>query len=233
VPILFDCPECARPLRLSRRYAGLRGKCPRCMSSILVPELDRAIVDMTGSSVDLPAVRPEDLAAFGIEDAKPPSTVANSLHQSHDLARFAASPIPPLSQIQADLDMTECPRCAEKIKARAKVCRFCGTDFEAKPERRREEREDDERKPRRRRRGWSENRASHERPRASGQVFFVIGVVCGVVGLVIFPFVFGILAALFGLISLVANEGSKGVVPIFIGAADLVWALLVAPKLFH
>lgn len=39
----------------------------------------------------------------------------------------------------------ECPRCAEKIKARAKVCRFCGHEFEAVEE---EEEEDDEREER-------------------------------------------------------------------------------------
>lgn len=32
-----------------------------------------------------------------------------------------------------EVETKECPKCAETVKAKAAVCRFCGHDFAAKP----------------------------------------------------------------------------------------------------
>lgn len=67
-----------------------------------------------------------------------PSSLSNTLSETRgpgpapvridvpELDRFAAGPAP--APVSAERD---CPRCAERIKAAALVCRFCGAEFEA------------------------------------------------------------------------------------------------------
>lgn len=95
------------------------GRCPRC-----------ARIDAVLPAAEEP---PPPVVIPG-----PPSALSNTLSETraHDeqLARFAAPPrrIEDLP-VARDLEETECPRCAEKIKARAKVCRFCGHEPGAAP----------------------------------------------------------------------------------------------------
>ncbi len=39
MPILVDCPGCRRKLRVPDATAGRRGRCPRCDSAFVVPDL--------------------------------------------------------------------------------------------------------------------------------------------------------------------------------------------------
>ena len=34
----FKCPHCKRRLRISRRYAGQSGQCPRCLKPVTFPQ---------------------------------------------------------------------------------------------------------------------------------------------------------------------------------------------------
>jgi len=62
--------------------------------------------------------------------------IAEQLKVALDRARqsvgFAGSAAPPSpKKAPTGPDEKECPMCAETVKARAKICRFCGHKFEA------------------------------------------------------------------------------------------------------
>ena len=68
--------------------------------------------------------------------AAKPAQIAEQLNGVLDQARqrvsFAGSAEPPSPQKTPTApDEKECPMCAETVKARAKICRFCGYKFEA------------------------------------------------------------------------------------------------------
>lgn len=116
------CAECGMV------YTGAGAKCPRCA---------RIDALMPG-----PLEPPPPVVIPG-----PPSSLSNTMSQTiqdrpADVERFASSrrcticgatfrglDCPSCEKATAP-DTIECPRCAERIKARAKVCRFCGADFE-------------------------------------------------------------------------------------------------------
>lgn len=128
------CPECGL------KFQSDKADCPRCVA-----------IDML-----MPAPK-EPLRAVESPSAPAPSKLSNTLMEtrppeaSHappereidllELARFAAaSAALDLPVAESAPETMECPRCAETIKARAKMCRFCQLDLEAplaEPERRR------------------------------------------------------------------------------------------------
>ncbi len=64
--------------------------------------------------------------------AAKPAQIAEQLQVALDQARQSTASAPPPSEQKAPAgpDEKECPMCAETVKARAKICRFCGYKFE-------------------------------------------------------------------------------------------------------
>jgi TM2 domain-containing membrane protein YozV len=141
------------------RYETATGLCPRCeridaafagRSESAPPEAPARAADyVPPPQVDTPPP---------VVIPGPPSPLSNTLTATQpatgsplgDLARFAAVPnrideiarridagraenveVARVEPVSADM---ECPRCAELIKVRAKVCRFCGYDLDGPSE---------------------------------------------------------------------------------------------------
>jgi hypothetical protein len=134
MPISFQCTVCQKQVTTSRKVAGKVGRCPHCKAMVSVPMLDEpgAAVSVSGEqTTELSAL--EDVARLQAElerlrEAPPPPPPS--------LPPPPPSPPPaPTFEVmveapaRADDDTMECPACAEVIKARAKVCRFCGEDL--------------------------------------------------------------------------------------------------------
>jgi hypothetical protein len=179
VPISFDCLFCKKRMNVSRQFSGRLGKCPNCAKPVRVPvepgretgsgeipafELDSKdeLVNTLAPPSDTPGqpeLGEEQLraaqAALELERAKlqyDKRRLGRSSGQAKALDGADAEP----DESDA-VDRVECPDCAELVKAKAKVCRFCGADL-TKPGRR-------TRSGRRKARGRDE--AAHGSPRGA------------------------------------------------------------------
>lgn len=65
MPISFDCPHCARKLKVSDQHAGRRASCPGCQSSIVVPSaVDVAVVETPADPIAKPGYAPLNAIGF-------------------------------------------------------------------------------------------------------------------------------------------------------------------------
>jgi len=104
-----------------------------------------------------------------------------------------------------------CPFCKEKIKSGALKCKHCQSDLTKKT---------------------SKNEPEKETKKQETD-YNKIGVVLGVVGLIVLPLVFGILAIIFGAIA--KGKGSEKNSAIILGIVDIIWwiiSLVIGFKLF-
>lgn len=141
MPILFPCGYCQRRVSVSRKQAGQRVPCPRCHVEIQVPSLEAARaggeVAVAASGEDQPlhhtlvATEPSrddeldrERTKLELERARLELERA-ALQRAREAARQEA--VDETDDEDQDEDETiECPDCAEPIRARAKVCRYCG-----------------------------------------------------------------------------------------------------------
>jgi hypothetical protein len=62
MPISFTCPSCEQVIKVSRKYAGKKGRCPKCTEPTRVPQI----------AVPLHDVISDDLPPFGSEESRQP-----------------------------------------------------------------------------------------------------------------------------------------------------------------
>lgn len=140
MPIYFSCPKCNFRIGVPRKFGGKRGECPECKGLVRIPESQTR-----GGSTEsqaLPALRltasseqelfntlapdaggPRDLTEAELEAARQQLEFEKAKLE-YDRRKLASG------QTHALDDEIDCPDCAEKIKAKARVCRFCGYDVE-------------------------------------------------------------------------------------------------------
>lgn len=162
MPITFRCKACRGQIKVRRRHAGKPGWCRHCGAVMRVPEIRGELSD----SVVLTESGSGELPGFAAPDDKEPEGLATLPAEIAQLrAQFGArssrrpreeddeeddeeEELPELAR-----DERECPDCAEAIKARARICRFCG--WERRPVRQSRRRRVGERyRPSDRRRWW-------------------------------------------------------------------------------
>lgn len=135
---------------MSRKAAGKNGRCPSCASVVKVPQLPEAAqssaIALDGSD-ELPnfselspvEVKRAAMEAEGVarqrrqleaerarlEAERRQLEQARLSQQARRELEYEGDPSE-LDDLDDDDDTRECPDCAERIKARARVCRFCG-----------------------------------------------------------------------------------------------------------
>lgn len=170
-----SCKDCGKVYEAESRSVH----CPRCAAiDMLVPSSDRHETPVVGVPHVVRPRATETPPAVVIS-----SPLTNTLHETRGapeagLARYAA---------ESDAGTIECPRCAERIQARAKMCRFCQLDL-VTPWRsaptsptqppRREESPAPEPESRRGRRWWRRHQSDRVRSAPAGVTGLPFGLVC-------------------------------------------------------
>lgn len=103
--ISFACTGCGKKLQVKEEFAGRKTKCPKCGAALSVPTL---------------STKPP------IPEQKPTAPVTKVSHQTPPQVELDDPP-----PVQAPLqEFKECPFCGEKVLARAKKCKHCGSTLD-------------------------------------------------------------------------------------------------------
>ena len=111
---------CGRTFGVPDAQAGLSGRCPGCGGALVVPRPRPSARAPTAAAAPPPAT-PTPTAL-----ATPPAELLRFAQRASDGPPAASAPdsAPPDGD-----DERACPRCAERIKAQALACRFCGHEL--------------------------------------------------------------------------------------------------------
>lgn len=111
MPIDFTCPACQRAIKVSRKYAGKRGRCPECGDAVNVPLTAREVEGPSDELPQLPdAPEDEDLVRFA---AQTPAAAPVKLSAP------PAAPPPPVAEPPAPKPVSDRTRRAQRPKVSA------------------------------------------------------------------------------------------------------------------
>lgn len=112
--IKVKCPSCATVLSVDEKFAGKKGRCPKCKGEMLIQAQPEESAP--------PAARPAQ--AKPSAPARPAAPAA-----APAAAKPAGKPVAAKKQPAADGDQKACPKCGKVSVAAAVICVGCGLNF--------------------------------------------------------------------------------------------------------
>lgn len=155
MPITFYCDACKGRMKVPNELGGKRGKCAHCQATVTIPpspfghekkaasgsdakpitlseSSERELANSLALPTDEGPLASLEHERLALERAKLEFDRRKLERDREELERAKVEPEddPALDQggVQ-DSDTIECPACCEEIKARAKVCKHCGTEI--------------------------------------------------------------------------------------------------------